>query len=156
MTTPVSRLRLDALLKYLAVAATGNLLWEIAQLPLYALWRTGTPGQIAFAVVHCTGGDVLIALATFGAAWVVTGLPRWPEERVAAVGLLTIAFGIGYTVFSEWRNTVVLGAWAYADAMPRLPPWGTGLTPLLQWLIIPAWALQSARRYRSPDRRPCP
>jgi hypothetical protein len=149
LTTPASRLRPGALLKYLAVAATGNLLWEIAQLPFYTLWRTGTPAEITFAVVHCTGGDVLIALATLTAAWLLTGLPRWPEDRFAAVCVLTIGFGIGYTVFSEWLNTTVLGTWAYADAMPRLPPWGTGLTPLLQWLIIPALALESPRRQRS-------
>jgi hypothetical protein len=56
--------------------------------------------------------------------------------------------GIGYTVFSEWLNVDVRATWAYTEQMPVLPPLGTGLTPLLQWLIIPTltWALMARQR----------
>jgi hypothetical protein len=40
-----------------------DLLWEAAHLPLYAIWTDGTIREKAFAVLHCTMGDVLIALA---------------------------------------------------------------------------------------------
>lgn len=33
-----------------------NLLWEIAQLPLYTIYEEGEPAAIAFAVAHCTAG----------------------------------------------------------------------------------------------------
>ena len=56
----VSTRWLPALRRYLAVMVLGNLAWEIAQLPLYTIWRTGTFGEKAFAVLHCTGGDLLI------------------------------------------------------------------------------------------------
>ena len=36
--------------RYLAAVAFGNFAWELAQMPLYTLWRTGSPGEIAFAV----------------------------------------------------------------------------------------------------------
>ena len=36
---------------------------------LYTLWHEGTWRDIAFAAIHCTGGDVAIATATlFGAS----------------------------------------------------------------------------------------
>jgi hypothetical protein len=49
--------------RYLLAILIGNLLWEAAQIPLYTIWRDGSPGQIAFAVIHCSGGDLLIASA---------------------------------------------------------------------------------------------
>ena len=52
---------LNALRRYLIAMAIGNLIWEFAHMPLYTLWETGTPREIAFSALHCTGGDVLIA-----------------------------------------------------------------------------------------------
>jgi len=51
-------------------------------------------------------------------------------------------------VFSEWLNVEVRATWTYTDQMPVLPPLGTGLTPLLQWLIVPTltWALMARQR----------
>jgi len=63
-----------------------------------------------------------------------------------AVAVLTLVIGFTYTVFSEWLNTEVRGSWAYADIMPVLPVIGTGLTPLLQWIVVPIFALRWARR----------
>jgi hypothetical protein len=50
--------------------------------------------------------------------------------------------GIAYTLFSEWLNVTVSGNWAYTTAMPRLPFIGTGLAPLLEWVIVPTAALR--------------
>ena len=58
---PRWRERLIVLALYAALSAVGHLLWEIVQLPLYALWRTASRAELAFAVFHCTGGDILIA-----------------------------------------------------------------------------------------------
>src|SRR5206468_3567449 len=52
---------LSALRRYFLASAAGNLVWEFAQLPLYTIWYQGSVREIAFAAVHCTGGDVLIA-----------------------------------------------------------------------------------------------
>ncbi|MSQ72711.1 MAG: hypothetical protein EXR27_15690 [Betaproteobacteria bacterium] len=41
-----------------------------------------------------------------------------------------------YTVFSEWLNTSVLGAWTYSSLMPVIPLLGTGLSPFMQWLLV--------------------
>ncbi len=43
-----------------------NLVWELAQSPLYADHATGW-GYIAWTRVHCTLGDVLILLGAFWA-----------------------------------------------------------------------------------------
>lgn len=142
---------LTALRRYLGVTALGHLAWEVAQIPLYTIWTEGSVGEIAFAILHCTGGDVLIALASLAAALVLAGAPGWPSARFRRVAALTLIFGAGYTVYSEWFNVSVRGSWAYAPSMPTLPPLGTGLTPLLQWIVIPSFALGMV--YRVANRR---
>jgi hypothetical protein len=135
-----------ALRVYLGVIALGDLAWEAAHLPLYTIWRTGTPGEKAFAVVHCTGGDLLIALTCLALALVLAGEPTWPVRTHRRVAALTIVFGVAYTAFSEWLNTTVRKTWAYSDLMPVVPIVGTGLSPLLQWVAVPWLALHLARQ----------
>ena len=47
-------------------------------------------------------------------------------------------------IYSEWLNINVRGSWAYSDLMPVVPVIGTGLAPLLQWVIVPTLALWAA------------
>lgn len=115
---------------YLGVTVVANLVWEVAQLPLYTIWATGTAREIAFAVVHCTGGDMLIALATLTLALVAVGTKDWPGSGNWRVMLVTLALGIGYTIFSEWLNIVVRSSWAYSELMPIVPIINTGVSPL--------------------------
>jgi len=53
---------LQGLRRYIAVTAIADLIWEVAHLPLYTIWNEGEPREKLFAVLHCTAGDVLIAL----------------------------------------------------------------------------------------------
>lgn len=133
---------------YFAVIAIGNLSWEVLQLPLYTIWTTGTVGEQAFAVIHCTGGDLLIALASLMGALVFTGTRDWPARGFQRVALLTTVFGIAYTAFSEWLNVSVRQSWAYSDWMPVIPigPVRVGLSPLIQWIIVPAVAFCAVAR----------
>lgn len=137
-----------ALGRYMTVMFAGNLAWEVAHVPLYTLWLPGTPAAIAYAVLHCTLGDALIAAATLGLALFTVGR-GWPERNSGAVAGVTIGLALAYTVFSEWLNISVRGTWAYRDIMPVLPPFGTGLTPLLQWIVLPLCAFLWATRPRA-------
>ena len=137
-----------ALRIYLTAVAVANLVWETLQLPLYTIWQTGTLRTQAFAIVHCTIGDVIIALCALTVALVVTGDKEWPQKRFQRVAVLAILLGLAYTVFSEWLNVVVRGSWAYSDLMPVVTAFGlrVGLSPLLQWLVIPAGAFTITKR----------
>lgn len=137
---------LAVLRRYVIAVAMLNLAWETAQLPLYTLWREGSFGEIAFAVAHCTGGDLLIATAALVLALLCFADSNWPDGSFLQVAAATVAFGVGYTVFSEWLNTEIRGSWAYTDRMPVVPILGTGLSPLAQWLLVPSAAFWWARR----------
>src|SRR6266508_3208129 len=109
---------LRALRVYFGVVLAGNLIWEVLHLPLYAIWRTGTLREQAFAAGHCTLGDLLIGMTALTLALLLAGDQRWPGERFWPIATLTIAFGLAYTAFSEWLNVFVRAAWAYSDWMP--------------------------------------
>lgn len=138
---------LGALSWYLAYVVLANLAWEVVQLPLYTLWRTAPAGDIAFAVLHCTAGDVIIASVSLLIAVLAVGTRVWPAKRYGAVAVTAVLLGIGYTAYSEWTNVYIQKSWAYSEWMPILTGTGIGLSPLLQWLVIPmvgfAWARHS-------------
>jgi hypothetical protein len=137
-----------ALRAYLVTVAAIDLFWEAAHLPLYTLWHAGTPGENLFAVLHCTAGDLLIALAALTAGLMLAGHRDWPARRFATVAAFTLVIGFGYTVLSEWLNVFVRKSWAYSSLMPVISIFGLnlGLSPLLQWVVVPALALYAGCR----------
>ena len=144
---------LTVIRRYLVAVMAGNLVWETAQMPLYTLWNTGTAREIAWAVFHCTLGDGVIAAVGLIASLALAGSPVWPVQRAAAVIISVLIISVSYTIYSEYINTTVKQSWAYTIWMPRLPWLGTGLSPLAQWLIIPAVTLIWAGR-GCPTSRP--
>lgn len=133
-------------LRFVPVLAVLNLVWEIAQLPGYTIWTNGSTREIAFAVVHCTVGDVLIGTTALAVALIVTRAGPIAGWRFGTVAAIATALGLGYTVFSEWLNVEVRRSWAYSELMPVVPILGTGLAPLAQWLVLPGLALAIALR----------
>lgn len=123
-----------------------NFPWEFMQVPLFA----EMPAMAHWdAILFCTRaalGDVLIALVAF---WGVAALRRqrgWllcPDAR-AVLGF--VAVGIAITIGLEWHATALHQRWQYAEGMPTLPLLGTGLMPLLQWLLLPPLVAWLARR----------
>jgi len=107
-------------------------------------------------VLHCTVGDVLIALATVTAALLALGSPSWPEQRFAAVMLGTVAVAVVTPIAVEYLSTVVWQSWTYTEATPTLPwfsapacrPWRSGWS-------CPLWrsCRPDANQHRNPLRK---
>jgi hypothetical protein len=151
---PFARDWLGALRRYVLFAALVHLIWEFAHLPLYTIWETGTPGELVFAAAHCTGGDILITLSTFMLSLFLFARASWPHARHWPVLAGAVVFGVAYTIFSEWLNIEVREAWAYRDVMPVIPVIDAGLSPVLQWIVIPITGYCWATGIR-PWRREC-
>jgi len=140
--------------RFVPALAALSLIWEFGHFPFYTLWDAGSVGEIAFAAVHCTAGDVLIGAGALMLALVATraGPPEtWQFAPIAAV---VVMFSASYTIFSEWMNVEVRESWVYAREMPTLPLLGTGVTPLLQWLVVPTLSLWLALRPTRAARAP--
>lgn len=130
---------------YLALSIALHLVWEIAQLPLFTISEEPWPKQ-AFAVFHCTLGDGMIAGLSLLLALAAVASPAWPVEGLRKTWALLLLLGVGYTIYSEWINVSVRGSWAYNSYMPRLPILGTGISPVLQWIVVPSLSLYLATR----------
>lgn len=134
--------------RYLVAVGAGNLVWEFMHLPLYTIWQTASGGWIAYAAVHCWVGDLVIAASCLGAAVLISGR-NWPTRHYGRTAVIATALGVIATIVLEWLNVDLLENWAYAPAMPVLPLLGTGLSPLLQWAVLPPVAFAWARPRRA-------
>jgi len=129
--------------RYVPLLGALNLLWEIAHLPLYTVWAEGTLPYLAYVVVHCTLGDLVIGASALASALVATRAGAIDQWKFQKVGLVAVVTGIGYTVLSEWMNTIARPSWEYSALMPvvNLNGMEIGLSPLMQWLVVPPLAL---------------
>jgi len=125
-----------------------HLIWEVLHFPLYTLWKTGTWSEILYAIVHCTIGDLMIGMTSLLIAiWLMSG-SNWPLTRQRHVLIMTVALGLAYTLFSEWLNVDIRQSWAYSDLMPIVPIISVGLSPLMQWIVIPIIQFALVYKYR--------
>jgi hypothetical protein len=141
--TPLKRL-----LGWAGLAFVLHVLWEIGQLPFYQL--PPDLGFRAYAVLHCTLGDVLISTLTFSGTAALMRSWDWPIRAPWRGGIPMVTAGVVYTGFSEWHNVYHMAHWTYAPAMPLVA--GIGLTPLLQWLLVPSLMLAIVHRHWARQR----
>jgi len=64
-----------------ALAFVVNLAWEIAHVRLYTIWAAADGPTVAWAPLHCSLGDVAIALALFALAGIVLRQAASHERR---------------------------------------------------------------------------
>ena len=121
-----------------------NGIWEFAHSSLFTDHSQGWY-YVLWSRLHCTVGDIMILLACFWLTSVLFQTRGWPiRSKFVVPWVAFVTFGLGYTVFSEWMNTQVRGSWTYANDMPSLL--GIGLTPILQWLVVPPTILWIIRK----------
>ena len=123
-----------------------NFVWEVWVVPFYAAIGQADHWQIILFCTQASFGDVVILLLAFWGAAIVAGTRAWlltPKPLPFAVYL---GIGLAITVALEHLSTAMLGRWAYTEGAPTLFLLGTGVAPLLQWLLLPPLALSLSRR----------
>lgn len=123
-----------------------NYPWEMLQAPFFA----GVPEMGHWdAVRKCSWTTLGDAGLLVGAFWVAAAVQRtraWmARPRPLAVAAF-LAAGLLATIALEWLATNAWDRWQYAARMPTLPGLGTGLVPLLQWLVLPPLLIWIVRR----------
>ncbi len=108
--------------------------WEMAQHNLYLLMHSMPFWRATAFCARATAGDLVITTIAFSAA-AMSGGRHWPllRQRLSPT-LIFLTVGILLTVGSE-IYAVSTGRWAYDERMPQI--FGIGLSPLLQWIVIP-------------------
>ena len=123
-----------------------NFLWEFWQVPFFGDMATAAHWEAIKFCTRATAGDVGIMLVAFWIVSIAVKSRTWvrnPGPR-NVVGFVSV--GVVITIFFEWLATNVLDRWVYAESMPTLPILGTGLIPLVQWVLIPPLVLWFVRR----------
>ena len=129
-----------------------NLIWELAHVRLYTIWAAEDGMSIAWALLHCSLGDLVLALAMFALAGIVLQRADWPASRPLTGGAIVVIGAIAFTAWSERYNVYRAGNWGYTASMPMIL--GIGLSPLLQWIVLPPAMVGAYRRLEPVLLRP--
>ena len=129
-----------------------NLAWEYWQVPFFRGMADQPHWVGVKACTLATLGDAAIALAAYWVTAIFARARGWilRPNRLDIANFLGVGVGVVVTTLFEALATGMFQRWAYSDAMPRLPVIGTGLLPLLQWLVIPPLVLWFVRRQITP------
>ena len=117
-----------------ALAFLFNLIWELIQIPLY---KNGSYSleHIAFCGLASIADAILVMLLFFGSAVIFKNLFWIRDKKWQQIIIVILIGGIG-AVLGEMRHLSIV-SWAYADAMPIIPSLNVGLSPILQFMILP-------------------
>lgn len=121
--------------------------WEMLQTPTYAGMAEMPHWDATILCLQATLGDVLFALIAFWLASAAARSRRWYRAWPVFPTFVYMAAGLLLTIGFEFYYTEVSLRWTYSAIMPRLPLLGTGVSPLVQWILIPPLALWLTRRH---------
>ena len=122
------------MLTMLLVSFCMNLIWELAQIPLYKGGKYSM-GHIAF----CSLGSVADAIMTILLYLILVFVFRdiiWIKNTQWAKGLVIVCMGGFLAGLSEMRH-LAIASWVYDAAMPIIPLTKVGLLPVLQFAFLP-------------------
>lgn len=111
-----------------------NFAWELIQIPLYKD-SFYSIGHIAFCALASLADAIMVLLLYFGFALIFRN-PFWMKHlNWKRIVMVILAGGTG-AVMAEIRH-LSFGTWAYADLMPIIPVINVGISPVLQFMILP-------------------
>ena len=128
-----------------------NLAWEMLQVPLY---QGGTYNleHFLFCVVVSVADVIMILLIYLGLALVYKS-PLWVYnfkwQRIIAV----ILIGALGAALAEIKHTSE-GTWSYADSMPVIPIINVGLSPVLQFTVLPVLVFYTGYYFLNKGKLP--
>lgn len=111
-----------------------NIAWELIQIPLYKNPAYDT-NHIAFCALASLADVLMVLLLYFGLSFIFKD-PFWLQDFKLKRVLLLVLIGGAGAVLSEMRH-LSLGSWGYNDSMPIIPVVNVGISPVLQFMILP-------------------
>jgi hypothetical protein len=117
----------------IVLAFSLNLTWELLQIPLYN--ATYSIKQMSFCALASVADVIMELLLYFGFAFIFRNIFWVKNLKWRQVVAVVLVGGIG-AILSEIRH-LSLGTWKYSEAMPIIPIVNVGLSPVLQFMILP-------------------
>ena len=126
-----------------------HFVWEFVQAPTYAGMIELNHWDGIKLCMSATFGDVGFTLLAYGITTFFARSRSWVLRPTPKDILIFLSVGITLTVGFEYYYTNISLRWTYSELMPLVPPFGTGLSPLLQWIILPILVLWFTQRQLS-------
>lgn len=125
-----------------------NYPWEFLQVPLFADMPQTAHWDAIRTCTRATLGDAVIMLIAYWAVGLVARNRSWVLSPSTARILMFAATGVLITIAIEMLAVagIWLGGWRYSSLMPVVPGIGVGLSPLLQWVVLPPLVVWFSRR----------
>ncbi len=111
-----------------------NFAWELFQIPFYKN-PSYNIDHIAFCALATLADVIMVLLLYFGFAIIFRNF-FWIEHLKWKGIIIVILTGGTGAVLAEIRH-LALGTWAYAGSMPILPIVNVGISPVLQFMLLP-------------------
>ncbi|TGD41311.1 hypothetical protein EEB11_19030 [Pseudotabrizicola sediminis] len=124
-----------------------HFVWEFVQVPTYTGMAELPHWEAIKLCMSATFGDVGFAMTAFWLASLAARRRDWILWPARFPAVIFVVVGIVLTVGFEYYYTNISLRWTYSDLMPLVPPFGTGLSPLLQWLVVPLLVVWLTRRH---------
>lgn len=113
-----------------------NFAWEVIQMPLYKDASFNIE-HIAFCALASVA-DAIMVLIIYLVFAVVYKSPLWVQNLTLPRILLVMLVGGLGAIAAEIRH-LSSGTWAYDASMPIIPGVDVGLSPVLQFMLLPAF-----------------
>lgn len=121
----------------ITIAATAfilNLIWEIAQGPLYGGFEYDL-NHLSFCALASVADTLMVLILFFAFALIYKDVFWTGNKGIRRIGSLILVGGTG-AIFAEIWHTA-WGDWSYVETMPMVPLAEVGLLPVLQFALLP-------------------
>ncbi len=124
-----------------------NVVWEVSQGFLYQGYQYDFK-HISFCALASVADVLMVFMLLYGFA-LIYGNVYWTRSmKPIQIAVLMLTGGLG-AIVAETLHTG-RGSWSYAEAMPLLPWVGVGLTPVLQFTLLPLIIFLVCRKMIKP------
>lgn len=111
-----------------------NSIWELAHSPLY-LWHQYDFEHVLICALASLADTVIVLIMIFLFGLLFKNVFWVNHLTVSRIIVLAMVGAIGAIIGEMWHTSK--GDWAYADYMPLIPWLGVGVSPVLQFTILP-------------------
>ncbi|PZX51525.1 hypothetical protein LV84_03682 [Algoriphagus ratkowskyi] len=111
-----------------------NFAWEVAQGPLYEGFQYDL-GHVSFCALASVADMFMVLILLFSFGLIYENVLWIVPVRFNRSLVLILVGGVGAILAEIWHTW--RGDWSYADTMPLIPIVEVGLSPVLQFAILP-------------------
>lgn len=130
------------------IAFSLNFIWELLQGPLYEGFNYDWQ-HVSFCALASIADMLMVLILLFGFALMYINV-YWVMNMDLDTSLPLILIGIVGAILAEFWHTS-RGDWSYAEAMPMVPLLEVGISPVIQFAVLPYLFFLISKKFVKED-----